>query len=39
MSAEIVNAGNWEIEVAGERVKARASLKPMYDPMMERIKI
>ncbi len=39
LTAEIVNTGNWEIAVAGERVKARASLKPMYDPMMERIKI
>jgi 4-methylaminobutanoate oxidase (formaldehyde-forming) len=38
LTARIVNTGNWEIEIAGERVKARASLKPMYDPMMGRIK-
>jgi 4-methylaminobutanoate oxidase (formaldehyde-forming) len=38
VSAEIVNSGNWEIAVAGERIEARASLKPMYDPMMKQIK-
>jgi len=38
VSAEIVNSGNWEIAVAGERIEARASLKPMYDPTMKQIK-
>jgi glycine cleavage system aminomethyltransferase T len=38
LSAEIVNTGNWEIDVAGERIKATASLRPLYDPKMERIK-
>ncbi|MDH3229873.1 MAG: FAD-dependent oxidoreductase [Alphaproteobacteria bacterium] len=38
LTAEIVTTGDWEIDVAGERTKARASLKPMFDPRMERIK-
>lgn len=38
LTVEIVNNGNWEVEVADVRIKARASLKPMYDPTMERIK-
>ncbi|NNE87591.1 MAG: GcvT family protein [Silicimonas sp.] len=29
----------WEIEVAGTRVAAEASLRPMYDPKSERVKI
>lgn len=38
LTVEIVNTGNWEVEVADVRIKARASLKPMYDPTMARIK-
>ena len=38
LTAEIVTTGDWEIDVAGKRIKARASLKPMFDPRMERIK-
>lgn len=28
----------YEIEIAGERFKAEASLKPMYDPKAERVR-
>ncbi len=38
LSAEIIGAGDWEIDVAGKRIKARASLRPLLDPGMERIK-
>jgi 4-methylaminobutanoate oxidase (formaldehyde-forming) len=38
LSAKIVNAGSWEIDIAGTRIKATASVKPLYDPTMERIK-
>lgn len=38
LTAEIVAKGDWEIDIAGERIKARASLKPMFDPNMERVK-
>ncbi|MDH5187943.1 MAG: FAD-dependent oxidoreductase [Rhodospirillaceae bacterium] len=38
LTAEIINSGNWEIDVAGQRIAAKASLRPMYDPTMERIK-
>ncbi len=30
--------GNWEVDIAGTRYPAVASLRPMYDPTMERIK-
>ena len=33
-----VEAGGFEIEVAGRRVAARASIAPMYDPESERIR-
>lgn len=39
LTADIVNAGDWEIEIADEKFKARASLRPLYDPKMERIKV
>ena len=38
LKAAIVNEGNWEVEVAGVRIKATASLRPLLDPAMERIK-
>jgi len=33
-----VLASSYEIDVAGTRVKAEASLRPMYDPKGERAK-
>jgi len=38
LTAAIVNEGRWEIEIAGEKYAASASLKPLYDPAMEKIK-
>jgi len=32
-------ASDYEIEIGGRRVKAKASLKPLYDPMSERVKM
>lgn len=29
----------YEIEIAGERFRAEASLKPMYDPRSERVQM
>ena len=42
-SDEIITAGHvntdiWEIEIAGKRFAAEASLRPLFDPTMERIK-
>lgn len=37
-SAEQVLASSYEVDVAGVRVKAEASLRPMYDPRSERVK-
>ena len=33
-----VAAGKWEIEIAGVRHPAIASVRPMYDPKLERVK-
>lgn len=33
-----LDGGSWEIEIAGKRYPAKVSLKPLYDPKMERIK-
>ncbi len=38
-TAEQVLASSYEIDVAGARVKAKASLRPMYDPKSERVKV
>ncbi len=32
-----IDAGKWEIDIAGKRYPATVSLKPLYDPAMERI--
>ena len=34
-----VLASSYEIEIAGERFAAEASLKPMYDPKSERVRM
>lgn len=33
-----IRGGEWEVDIAGVRYPAVASLRPMYDPKMERIK-
>lgn len=38
VDADFVKSGSYEIEVAGQRIPATASLRPMYDPKSERIK-
>jgi len=38
LTAESVKTGNWQVEVAGERITATASLRPLFDPSMEKIK-
>jgi glycine cleavage system T protein len=39
VNADYVNSGTYEIEVACQRYAATASLRPMYDPKNERIKM
>ena len=34
-----IDKGKWEVDIAGVRYSARASLRPMYDPGNERIKM
>jgi 4-methylaminobutanoate oxidase (formaldehyde-forming) len=34
-----IKSGKYEIEVAGERYPAQASLRPMYDPKLLRVRI
>jgi 4-methylaminobutanoate oxidase (formaldehyde-forming) len=38
VSAEWIRTGRYEVEVAAERVPARVSLQPLYDPSGERVK-
>ena len=38
VTEELVNEGGFEIEVAGERYPAKASMRPMYDPENLRIR-
>jgi 4-methylaminobutanoate oxidase (formaldehyde-forming) len=39
MTEAEVLAGRWEIDIAGVRVPATASLAPMYDPTAERVRL
>ncbi len=36
LSETIIEAGNWEIEIADVKFKATASLQPLFDPKMKR---
>jgi glycine cleavage system aminomethyltransferase T len=38
VTAEWIHAGRYEVEVADERIAARVSLRPFYDPGSERVK-
>jgi glycine cleavage system aminomethyltransferase T/glycine/D-amino acid oxidase-like deaminating enzyme len=38
VTRDYVASGDWEIEIAGERHAATASLQPLYDPKGERIR-
>ena len=38
ITLDYVKAGAYEVEVAGERIPARASLKPFYDPESVRVR-
>jgi 4-methylaminobutanoate oxidase (formaldehyde-forming) len=33
-----IEAGNWEVEIAGKKWPARASMKPLFDPGNDKIK-
>jgi sarcosine dehydrogenase len=39
VDADYVMAGDYELEVAGERVAAKPFMKPLYDPDMKRVKV
>ena len=39
VTPEYIRSGRYEIEVAGRRIPARASLRPVYDPENKRIKM
>lgn len=38
VTAALVDAGRWEVEVAGRVVGARVSLQPLLDPRLERVR-
>jgi 4-methylaminobutanoate oxidase (formaldehyde-forming) len=39
IDAEFISSGTYEIEIAGRRYPATASLRPFYDPKSERIRV
>ena len=39
VTADLIKSGSFEIKVAGERIPARASLRPMYDPKSMRVRM
>ncbi len=39
VNADFIKSGSYEIEVACERIPAKASLRPLYDPKSERVKL
>jgi glycine cleavage system aminomethyltransferase T/glycine/D-amino acid oxidase-like deaminating enzyme len=39
ITADYLTAGTWDVEIAGQRYPANASLRPLYDPDNERIKM
>ena len=39
VDAEFISSGTYEIEIAGRRYPATASLRPFYDPKSERIRV
>ena len=36
--ADYFKNGEWEVDIAGRRYPAKVSLRPIYDPGMERVK-
>ncbi|MEM7732752.1 MAG: FAD-dependent oxidoreductase [Pseudomonadota bacterium] len=38
VTTELVDQGPWSIDIAGERIPAKASLKPMLDPTLEKVR-
>ena len=38
VTGDFVRSGNYDIEVAGVHFRARASLRPMYDPEGTRVR-
>ncbi len=38
VDAAFVRAGRWELEIAMERLSARARLEPPYDPTSARVR-
>ena len=39
VSADYVNRGTYELQIAGVRYPAKASLRPMYDPQNKRVRL
>jgi 4-methylaminobutanoate oxidase (formaldehyde-forming) len=39
IDAAWLESGQWDVEIAGKRYPAVASLRPLYDPDMKRIKV
>jgi len=38
VSVDYIKSGRYEIDIAGVRYPAKASLRPMYDPKLQRVR-
>lgn len=38
ITQSLLDEGNWEVDIAGSRYSCKCSLRPLYDPTMQRIK-
>jgi len=38
VTSDYIKSGRYEIDIAGERYPAKVSLRPMYDPKLERVR-
>lgn len=38
VTPDYIKSGSYEIDIAGERYPAKVSLRPMYDPNLERVR-
>ncbi len=39
LTSAYIEAGDWEVDIAGARYPATVSIRPMYDPRSERVRL
>ena len=38
ITKDYIESGNWDVEIDGVRYNVKVSLRPMYDPKLEKVK-